>query len=172
MEIHTEPEMGTPAPTTMREDLTTVGLATWMILGLMVNAYFHSTDADLETFFTPWHGLFYSGFIATAVWLIRLALARRHMTGNILTWAPPGYRSALIGLGVFAPGGAGDTVWHVTLGIETGLEMLLSPTHLTLFVGMLLIVSAPFRAAWTAQPMPSTPPMSKFVAPLLSMTWA
>ena len=68
----------------------------------MVDAHFHSTDADLKTFLTPWRGLFYSGSISTALWLNRITFARRRPTGNILTWAPPGYRLALIGLGIFA----------------------------------------------------------------------
>lgn len=90
METHAAREPGVVAPTTMREDLITIGLATWMIFGLMVDAYFHSTDADLETFLTPWNGLFYSGFISMALWLNRITFARRRPTGNILTWAPPG----------------------------------------------------------------------------------
>lgn len=102
METHAAPEPGVAALTTMREDLITIGLATWMILGLMVDAYFHSPDADLETFLTPWHGLFYSGFISTALWLNRITIARRRPTGNILTWAPPGYRLALIANGMYS----------------------------------------------------------------------
>jgi Tol biopolymer transport system component len=39
-------------------------------------------------------------------------------------------------------------VWHTVLGIEVNTEALLSPTHLTLALGIVLIVSAPLRAAW------------------------
>lgn len=158
--------------TTAREDLITIGLATWMIIGLMVDAYFHSTDPGLETFWTPWHALFYSGFSVTALWIIRLSLSRRAAEGGVLDWAPPGYRGALVGLAVFGAGGVGDAVWHSVFGVETGIDALLSPTHLLLFVGMLAIVSAPLRAAWGDRHAEQAPGFGTFLAPLLSLTWA
>lgn len=63
-----------PAPTapaprlSAREDLLTVAFAGWLVLGLFVDGWAHNTDKP-ETFFTPWHGLFYSGFVATALWM-------------------------------------------------------------------------------------------------------
>jgi hypothetical protein len=39
-------------------------------------------------------------------------------------------------------------VWHNLFGFETGVEPLLSPTHLVLATGIALIMSGPFRAAW------------------------
>ena len=40
------------------------------------------------------------------------------------------------------------TPWHTILGVETGLDALLSPTHLLLFIGMAAILTTPVRAAW------------------------
>jgi len=157
--------------TSRRDDFVTMALAFWMLIGLMVDAYFHSTDPGLESFWTPWHGLFYSGFTATAIWIVRLSLARRRPSGGLLDWAPPGYRLALIGLGVFAAGGFGDAVWHTTLGVETGIDALLSPTHLLLFLGMLMIVSAPIRAAWQRPTPTAAPTLGEFMAPLASVTF-
>jgi hypothetical protein len=51
---------------------------------------------------------------------------------------------------VFAICGLGDMLWHLAFGVERDLAALLSPTHVGLFVGMLLIVTAPLRSAWTA----------------------
>ncbi len=34
----------------------------WLIIGVFVDGWAHMNLAQLETFFTPWHALFYSGF--------------------------------------------------------------------------------------------------------------
>ena len=142
--------------TTRIEDLTTMAFALWTLIGLLVDAYYHSTDPGLESFWTPWHALFYSGFTATAAWLGYLAFKRIDPTTDgptnpalrLLDSAPVGYRAALIGVAIFAVGGIGDAIWHSIFGIETSIDALLSPTHLLLFIGLVLIVSSPLRAAW------------------------
>jgi hypothetical protein len=60
---------------------------------------------------------------------------------------PAGYGLALLGAPLFALSGVGDLAWHQLFGIERGVEALLSPTHLGLVASMLMIVSAPVRAA-------------------------
>lgn len=49
METHAAPEPGVAAPTTMREDLITIRLATWKVLGPMADALLHSADVNAET---------------------------------------------------------------------------------------------------------------------------
>jgi len=153
-----------------------MGMVTWMIVGLFVDAYFHSTDPGLESFWTPWHAIFYSGFTATALWMVRLAFRSPGAPSSggfvraLLDRAPAGYRLAMVGLGVFAAGGIGDAIWHEVLGIEADLAALLSPTHLLLFVGMLLIASAPFRAAW--QDRGAAASWSDSFPAFLSLTWS
>ena len=68
---------------------------------------------------------------------------------------PPGYELSLLGGGIFLAGGVADMVWHTLFGVEVGVDALYSPTHLVLGVGMTLIVSGPFRAAWR-RPGPAT----------------
>jgi hypothetical protein len=60
--------------------------------------------------------------------------------------------------------------WHLTFGIEKDLEALLSPAHLVLAVGGVLILGGPMRAAWRR----AEPPKGLIDAmPLiLSMTFA
>ncbi len=146
--------------------------ALWTLGGLLVDAYFHSTDPGLESFWTPWHALFYSGFTATAAWLGWVAVKRmgpssgRGLDG-LLRAAPVGYRLALIGVGIFAAGGVGDAIWHTIFGVETSLDALLSPTHLLLFVGLLMITSAPLRAAWSDRD--HAPSFSAFLPAMLSL---
>jgi hypothetical protein len=141
---------------TGREDLLTVLFSAWLIGGIFVDGWAHNNEKP-ETFFTPWHGLFYSGFLATAAWM--LSRYRRH--GVI----PIGYGWGFVGLGLFGAGGVGDMVWHMAFGVEVDLEALLSPTHLVLFVAGILIVSSPLRAAWADAGQRSLP-----LPALLSMT--
>jgi hypothetical protein len=124
-------------------------LVAWTTIGIFVDAYKHSTDPGLESFWTPWHALFYSGFVATAAWIIRMIIKRVRPGQPLLAAVPSGYGAALAGLFIFGAGGVGDAIWHTIFGIEVSIDALLSPTHLMLFVGLVLIASAPFRAAWT-----------------------
>lgn len=135
--------------TTRREDSVTVALASWTIVGIFVDAYKHVTDPGLETFWTPWHALFYSGFLATSAWLIFLAWRRMDGSQGLLDSAPRSHRSAIYGVLLFAAGGMGDAVWHTNFGVETSLDALLSPTHLMLWLGAMAISSVPLRAAWS-----------------------
>jgi hypothetical protein len=101
-----------------------------------------------QSFFTPWHAIFYSGFLAVASFLL-FGLISNHAKGY--PWRrslPAGYEISLIGVFIFAFGGVGDMIWHELFGIEEGVEALFSPTHLVLGLAMGLIVSGPFRAAW------------------------
>ena len=133
-----------------------MAVSAWLIGGIFVDGWAHNNDKP-ESFFTPWHGLFYSGFLATAVWM----LSRYQRHGRI----PVGYGLGFVGLGLFAAGGLGDMAWHVVLGVEVDLEALLSPTHLALFVSGILVVSSPLRAAWS-DPQSRVVPLPA----LLSMT--
>ncbi|MDP9406569.1 MAG: hypothetical protein M3P95_01395 [Actinomycetota bacterium] len=54
---------------TARQELVTVAFGTWLMVGLFVGGWSYSNLAELETFFTPWHALFYSGFMWTAAWV-------------------------------------------------------------------------------------------------------
>ena len=83
-----------------------MALSAWLIVGIFVDGWAHNNDKP-ESFFTPWHGLFYSGFTATALWL--LSRYRRH--GSI----PVGYGLGFLGLALFAAGGVADMVWHLML---------------------------------------------------------
>ena len=123
-----------------REDLLTVLFSAWLIGGIFVDGWAHNNDRP-ESFFTPWHGLFYSGFLATAAWM----LSRYQRHGRI----PVGYGWGFVGLALFGAGGMGDMMWHMAFGVEVDLEALLSPTHLVLFLSGILMVSSPLRAAWS-----------------------
>jgi len=131
-----------------------------LILGLFVDGWAHN-NAKPESFFTPWHGLFYSGFGATAAWM----WSRYQRHGGV----PAGYGLGLLGVVAFAAGGVGDLIWHSIFGIEVDLEALLSPTHLVLFASALLVLSSPLRSAWS-KPDDGPPPMARFLPTLFAAT--
>ena len=153
-----------------REDVVTVVLGTWLMAGLAVDGWAHTNLGRLETFFTPWHALFYSGFTATAAWILWSSWRRRQPGQPLIDAVPEGYGLGVVGLGIFAVGGAGDMIWHTIFGIEADIDALLSPTHLVLYSGGILILTSPLRAAW-ARPGPVTG-MREFAPALMSAALA
>lgn len=142
------------APATDREHLGTVLFGLWMTVGLFLDGSFHQdlTEAE-ESFFTPWHAVFYSGFLATLLWLARLSLRRAAGSPDgFLRHLPPGHGGARAGIVVFGLGGVGDALWHSRYGVEKGIDALLSPTHLLLFAGLALLLAVPMQAALAGHP--------------------
>lgn len=130
-----------------RFDLIMALLSAWMIAGLYIDGWSHM-HLHLETYFSRWHAMFYSGSLAMALFtgLTILRSARGGTPwGQVL---PRGYGKTLVGLVLYIAGGMGDMVWHTLFGLERSVEALVSPTHLLIFVGLGLTVSGPFRAAW------------------------
>ena len=162
----------TSATTTLRQDLMTVLVGTWLMFGLFLDGYAHANIlSGTESFFTPWHAVFYSGFAATAGWILYL-VARGVRSGIPAAKAiPRGYGWATIGIVIFAVGGIGDGAWHTLFGVETGMDALFSPTHLLLFAGLFLIITAPLKAAW-ARPDDGTIRWGRFFPAWLSITLA
>jgi hypothetical protein len=140
---------GTPGPLmSWGGDMFTMFLCTWVLAGIAVDGWAHTNLGGLETFFTPWHALFYSGFAATAAWIAWSTVSRRAPGRTLVQSIPLGYELGVVGLALFGIGGVGDMIWHVVFGIEVDIDALLSPTHLLLYAGLFLIVTSPFRAAW------------------------
>jgi hypothetical protein len=155
-----------PDATNAREDLVTVAAGLWLMLGLFVDGWAHTNLTELETFFTPWHALFYSGFTATGAWMLWLVHVRRRLVRPLREAIPVGYGLGVVGLAVFAVGGVGDGIWHTVFGIEVDLDALYSPTHVLLFAGMLLILTSPVRAAWHRAPAEDAPRLRAFLPAL------
>lgn len=121
----------------------------WFLAGLYLDGWAHNHGKVDNTFFTPWHAVFYSGFLAVAAVLALLALAA-HLRGQL--WQrdlPVAYRSAIVAAPLFAMGGLADLWWHETFGFEAGIEILISPPHLLLASSMFVICAAPART-WAA----------------------
>ncbi len=132
-----------------RQDLITCMFATWLIQGLTMDAWAHTNQTKLETVVTPWHALFYGGFVVTAAWICWQIHLNFKAGRSGLGAVPVGYGVALIGMGLFFLSGVGDQIWHAQFGIERDLEAFLSPSHTLLVIGMALLVTAPFRSMWS-----------------------
>lgn len=136
------------ATASVRFDWTMTVLSGALVGGTYLDAWAHEHGRVDQSFFTPWHGILYSAMLAVGLFLFG-AFARGLQRGAAWRRAlPVGYGLSLIGTLVFAAGGVGDMIWHILFGIESNLEALLSPTHLLLALGWVLIVGGPLRAAW------------------------
>jgi hypothetical protein len=163
-----EHQLERPLASTSFEIIFTL-LSAWLVSGLFLDGWAHFHVAALETFFTPWHAVLYSGFLALASF-IGLTLGHYHRQGYPWQQAiPAGYKLSFWGIIIFGLSGLGDMSWHLIFGIERGIEALVSPTHLGLITGVVLMVGGPFRAAWQ-RPGPSTSGLAQLPS-LLSLTF-
>jgi hypothetical protein len=137
------PRAGTKA------DLITIALGLWLIAGVFIDGYAHNfLRGTIESFFSPWHAILYSGFMAAAAWttwLVAREVRSGHSGWNAI---PVGYELGLLGVLIFGAGGIGDLIWHELFGIEADVAALLSPTHLLLLTGGTLVVTSPLRSGW------------------------
>jgi len=158
---------GTTRRATWNEDLVTGWCSLLLVLGLYLGGWNHLNRTGDGPVLTSWHGLLYLGFAATAGWI----LTRHQRRGAwSLRAVPPGYRLALVGVGLAMAAVAGDAVWHTLFGVEQGLARLVSPFHLVLFAGASLLVSSALRAAWSGPSSARVPGLRAFWPVVLSTT--
>jgi hypothetical protein len=149
------------------DDLAAALLGTWVVGGLFLDGWAHVNQPGLETFFSPWHGVFYLGFVVSTVVLARLVA--QHQRGRFdPALVPAGYGLGLVGVALFVAGGVADGIWHTIFGVETSVAALLSPSHLLLLSGGLLMVTSPVRSAWSSPDLPARSP----ALALLPTLWA
>ena len=135
-----------PTSTVLFDGLMVV-LGFWFMTGLFLDGSAHDRNL-VDSFFTPWHALLYSGFMANAIALFIVTWRNQARGYHLWMAIPAGYELSLVGAITFGIGGILDMLWHVTFGIEVSTEALLSPSHMILAIGLFLIVNGPFRAAW------------------------
>jgi len=129
-------------------------LAAWLCGGAFVAAWAHTHGQADTTFFTPWHAVLYSGFLALAGALAGVLVYQRVCRGTWQRALPRGYGLSVLGAVIFGGGGVGDLIWHALFGIEHDVEALFSPTHIMLATGAWLMVGGPYRAAWQRHTSP------------------
>lgn len=144
-------------------------LCTWLIGGVFLDGWAHTHGKVDQSFFTPWHAVLYSGYLAVAIFLA-VTIVRNHAQGAAwLRSYPAGYGSSVIGAAIFAVAGVGDLLWHTLFGIEKGIEGEISPSHLALALGGTLIFSGALRAAW--QRTDAARRWRTLLPPLLALTY-
>ena len=122
----------------------------WLISGISLDAWAHG-HIRLESFWTPWHAVLYSGLFATA-FVLPGAMAINRLKG--LSWRetiPAGYEISVLGIIGSFIGGVGDLTWHLLFGIEQNLDAALSPTHIALMLFFGFVLVGPFHALYVSR---------------------
>jgi hypothetical protein len=118
-----------------------VGL--WLAGGFLWDSWAH-LHVGVESFFTPYHAVFYSAMLAGGI--VLGASAWRNRSRGLRASSAP-YRRAMWGVPLFFLGGAGDLLWHSFFGVEDRIEAVTSPTHLIIGFAVLLFLSGPIGSA-------------------------
>ena len=92
-----------------------------MISGLFLDGWAHRNSKP-ETFFSPWHGILYSGFFASALWMLYVIRSNQQPGTSWRTALPLGYGYRSAGVLVFGVGALADLIWHSVFGIEVDIE--------------------------------------------------
>lgn len=118
-------------------------LAFLMICGPLIDGWAHAHGEVDQSFLTPWHAVLYGAMAVNGLVLLAagiVGLRRGYTFRNAL---PPGYWVSALGVVLFIVGGGFDAWWHTMFGIETGIALLISPSHLVLAVAGGMITSGP-----------------------------
>ncbi|HSK88670.1 MAG TPA: hypothetical protein VK880_09950 [Anaerolineales bacterium] len=121
----------------------------WILAGLYVDGWAHTNIPEtIDSFFTPWHAVLYSGLAASIGVIGTTYLSNLRKGYTWLRSLPPVYMHSLLGAVIFVAAGNLDFIWHALFGFEEDVEALVSPSHLSLAVGGVLMISGPLRMAW------------------------
>ncbi|MFL5804187.1 MAG: hypothetical protein ACJ8CR_20875 [Roseiflexaceae bacterium] len=129
-------------------DRIMVVLMAWLLGGAYLDVWAHNHLSGLDSFFTLWHAILYTGYFALAIFLGAPPLYKLTRGYPWSRSLPDGYMVSLLGVGMFLLGGVGDLIWHTVFGLERHFEVALSIPHLTLKFSALLIGCGPLSAAW------------------------
>lgn len=146
-------KVGYPTITARFEWLLTTAVL-WLLFGMFLDGWAHNNVPDLiETFFTPWHAVLYSGFAATVLVLGGGYIGNLKAGYHWWRGLPKPYLWSIVGVLIFSLAGNMDLIWHEIFGFEEDVEALLSPSHLSLAAGGILITSTILRAKWQDVPI-------------------
>ena len=135
-----------PTRTSLRVDWLLAALSVWLIGGFYIDIWAHAHGEVDDTFFTQWHALLYSGAASFGVAMGIFAVLGRPREVPLRDVLPGPYRQSFLGAVVFAVGGVFDLAWHTLVGFEVDVEALLSPSHLILATGGMLMVGGAVRS--------------------------
>jgi hypothetical protein len=164
---------GARPTTTWREDLIAMILAFWPITALFFDGRNHNNKTGQESFFTTAHIVLYAGMTVFAIYVAALinryqleAGANPGRGAFDFKAIPVGYGVSVIGLCILGIAGPADLTWHSIYGFEINIEAIVSPPHLALFLGGLLVSSTGIRSMWAKRDI--APTMRRYLPALLS----
>jgi len=97
----------------------------WLFAGLYLDGWAHNNIPDqIDSFFTPWHAVLYSGYAVSAAILGVIYILNIRRGYGWLQALPPAYMTALLGAVIFAVAGNLDFIWHWLFGFEEDVEAL------------------------------------------------
>ena len=128
----------------------------WLLGGTFTDAWAHNNIPRLETFWTPWHAILYSGLLFLIASVMTVLVINRRRCNSWLQAIPQGYKLAYLALGLMVLDGLGDMTWHLLFGVEQNLDALFSPTHLTGLVCIGLFATAPLYSMYIRKVTPSS----------------
>jgi len=137
-----------PRSATLDFSIGVVGLC--LAAGFLWDSWAHLHFA-FDSFFTPYHAVFYGAMLAGTIILIVTALRNRARGYTGLNVLPAAYRQTLLGVPLFFAAGFGDLLWHRAFGIEDRVDAVTSPTHLIIGLAVTIVVSGPIRSALEAR---------------------
>jgi len=136
-------------------DIVYATVATVFVTGTYLDSWAHN-HFRLETFWTPWHGVLYSGVALVLFLLLGVtAINRMRGAGSWFEAIPFGYSASLLGIVGMALDGGLDATWHTLFGIEQNIDALFSPTHLLAMICTALVALGPLRAMYLRRNNPA-----------------
>lgn len=160
-------DSGPVSPRPAVQDLVAAGFGAVVVVAVHLDGRAHLLNMP-DGFLTPWHGLLYGGVLALIGWLLVIGRAHGGRWAGLLAM-PVGYGLALAGGGLFLVGGGLDLLWHTAFGIESGIDALVSPSHLWLFTAGALLLSGPVRAVSARRRVDPAPTGPALAAVLLGV---
>jgi len=153
--------------TTWREDLIGMIIAFWPITALFFDGRNHNNKTGQESFFSIAHSVLYTGITVFALYVAKLIVTYQPRgRGFDFKAIPVGYGVSIIGLCILGVAGPADLTWHSVYGFEINIEAIVSPPHLALFLGGLLVSSTGIRSMWAKRDI--APDMRRYLPALLS----
>jgi hypothetical protein len=129
----------------------TLGFA--FMCGLIGDGWSHAHYIS-DSYFTPAHAIFFSAFTLLAAITLVTGIRNRRRGYPWSRMLPRGYALSFWATLLFFPGIPADLTWHLIMGPEKSLAVLLSPTHLYLATCIAIMMTGPLRAALAAPPRP------------------
>lgn len=139
---------GAPRPrSSLAFDAIYALLAALFTAGLVWDIWSHDVFGPDQSVFSQYHFLFYSALATLGLWLI--TVIGRNLQAGLPRYAalPRGYGLSFLAILLFGFAGTVDLIGHALFGFEVGIEALLSPTHVPLFITWFMLVAGPLRAA-------------------------